>query len=228
VEGAELIIVSDSPTDRMLRYTDENGEIELSFNYPGEYIITARKGDDASVISRPFTKITVVGEAAAAAEFEAEAEESEADVYEAEAYEADEDEADEADAYEADEYQPEADAIDYAAIEPMPMPVAPITFNPETRELYVMGQKLNIPDDLLPFFNDTYGDIYIPFRAFCENIGAGLEWHADTHMVTVTFAGETFNFFASDRVNGMPIININDRLFVPSAFIINSFDLSLI
>jgi len=52
VAGALLSIVSDSPTDRMFRYTDEDGRVELSFMHPGRFYVSASLNGS---ISRPMS-----------------------------------------------------------------------------------------------------------------------------------------------------------------------------
>jgi len=55
--GALLDIVSDSPTDRMFRYTDADGSIELSFPHAGRYYISASlyNDDGVNTLSRPLS-----------------------------------------------------------------------------------------------------------------------------------------------------------------------------
>ena len=61
VAGAQIAITSNAPLPRLLYYTDENGQVKLSFDFPGIYEIGAYKiGEDGvNLISKPYCAVRV-------------------------------------------------------------------------------------------------------------------------------------------------------------------------
>jgi hypothetical protein len=111
--------------------------------------------------------------------------------------------------------------VDLDALNAMMM-YAPISFSPDNGDFYIAGQQIIFSDGLRPVFDDTYDELFIPLRALAEAIGAEVAWAADTATVTIVFMGNSLNFKASDTLSGMPVLIINNRVYVPSLYLIDT------
>lgn len=96
----------------------------------------------------------------------------------------------------------------------------------------VGGKKSEIDKDkeIVPFSNGNV--MYLPLRFIANSFGASVEYNADSGNTAVTYGGKTYTLSGADNVlisDGetyridAPVINKNDRLFIPVSAIYNIF-----
>jgi hypothetical protein len=164
VAGAAIDISSDAPTDRMMRYTDEDGVISLVFNNPGLYEISASlyNEDGINTISRPYTRVMV------------------------------------------------------GVSEHPPL----IMVNIDAGTIHVYGAL--VETEQRPMV--VNGVTMVPFRAVAEELGAVVGWNEARREVTAVLYGVTAaRFNLDEELEGVSLLNIAGRVYVPVSFIINNF-----
>jgi hypothetical protein len=109
--------------------------------------------------------------------------------------------------------------IDWESLIPRMM-VAPVSFDVDTMDFYMMGQL--VPLALPPFFDYDLDELFIPLRTLTEALGMDVEWEPDTAHITIIYMGMYLEFFATDNLYGMPAKIVNDRLYIPSVFLIEA------
>ncbi len=224
VEGAQLVIVSDSPTTRDLKYTDAEGNVELSFMNPGEYLISAvlTNDDGINTISHPYCLITVEGDASAP--------------------ESPEPELTTDSGLEGVDTQPEetpdvplaiveptgepaeepAEPIDFGAIEPMPMPTAPVTYDEKNNTLNVYGADVNLSGVQVIFENN---ELYLPLRAVAEALGLVVTWDGAASVAIVQVPGaDDIRLNAAEALAKGEIKFVGNHIYVPSAYVISNYN----
>ncbi len=241
VEGAMLIIESDAPITRELNYTDADGNAELSFFAAGEYLISAALQNDAGIaaISRPYCVVTVEEDAEPPMEpsggtADALPAEPSGDTVDTLPAEPSDDTVDALPAEPAETTTDSAiketpDALDggepqlLPEIVPMPMPTAPITYDDTAKTLTVYGKDIDITG-LQVIFDEDESELYLPLRAVAETLGATVHWDAATTAVIIsTESGETVTFNATDDLAANKIRFIENHVYAPSLFIIDTF-----
>lgn len=202
VAGALLEIVSDSPTDRMFRYTDENGRVELTFAQAGIYLVSASLYNEEGVnlISRPMA-LLLVGESEHPPLLTLD-DLSDEDL----------------------EYFIEQLAYD---VEQFGLPFEQLIHE---HEFYVSGPEKGIwvdryggtiwfdGDFIMPelaVFTLDDDTVMLPFRQVIEDLlGGRVVWEADARRVTAEVRGQVVGFSLAGE--SMPIVVVNDRIYVPA------------
>jgi hypothetical protein len=72
---------------------------------------------------------------------------------------------------------------------------------------------------------EVNGVMMLPFRAVAEFKGATVFWEADTRTVLTLFDGHLLRFSADGTVDGVPVVNIDDRVYVPETYMIRNYRL---
>jgi hypothetical protein len=101
------------------------------------------------------------------------------------------------------------------------IPFASVSYDVDTLDLYIAGQFIPLPADLKPVFDEEYDELFVPLRALAEETGMSVAWAADTATVSVLFSNQTYSFNTQDTFSGMPVKIINNRVYVPTMFIID-------
>jgi hypothetical protein len=205
VDGAQILIRSDMPLPRIQHNTDELGQVSLSFAHAGGYVLSARKGDGVSVISRPLCEVLVVepGDPARLA-FEEGTASVNVDFIE----------------INLDDIlsQIDMESLISGAMHP------PVTYYIDTGELFILGHYIILPEDQQPVLDDAYEELYLPLRALTDIMGMDVVWNAEEAVVSIIATDGVlyyvYDFSVHDVLFDIPFKIIRDRLYVPSVFLI--------